>query len=497
MAKKIIWLFMLFTCGGVLFSQAHPYADENKLSAEMAERVVLANSVKDYPVTPGDVYTLTYLTSGGSRAIDVTVQSDFSLNLGVFGELSAKDITYQELRQKIENLVRRSYPGSRPRLVIFSTGVFRVYLKGEVTKAQYVNCWGLSHLSEVITDKTTRFSSLRDLEMRSDDGKTGTYDLFKAERFGERAQDPYVKPGSTVTVKKIKRLVKVYGEVARPGSYQLLEGEGLPELLAGFAGGFTAFSDTSRIRVSRLVAADKPEGRAFYLDRNDPLYKRFVLGNLDEVYVPSKEDSLPLVYFEGAMQIEDKTGAVSESEPGSDVISQKVPYRFVQGQKLSSALQELYHRFSAHSDLKHAYIVRVGEKNPLPVDIEALIQHYDPKNDIVLMPNDRVVIPFRQFSVTVSGAVLKPGLYPYMPGRSFKYYIQLAGGTDPQKNVGGSVTITDVNDVIQPPTRIIQPDDKIYADYNNALYHANQWAVVIGTAVSVTALVLTIIQLSH
>ena len=178
MAKKIIWLFLLFTCGGVLFSQAHPRADENKLSAEMAERVVLANSVKDYPVTPGDVYTLTYLTSGGSRAIDVTVQSDFSLNLGVFGELSAKDITYQELRQKIENLVRRSYPGSRPRLVIFSTGVFRVYLKGEVTKAQYVNCWGLSHLSEVITDKTTRFSSLRDLEMRSDDGKTGTGFFF-------------------------------------------------------------------------------------------------------------------------------------------------------------------------------------------------------------------------------------------------------------------------------------------------------------------------------
>jgi polysaccharide export outer membrane protein len=494
MVKKIILLLLVQSCVGLLFAQETSGKEENNADQVMPQRVILANSVKDYPVTPGDVYTLGYITSGGGRSLDVTVQSDFSLNLGVFGSVTARDLTYRELRDKIEDLVRRSYPGSRPRFIISSTGIFQVYLKGEVQKAQYVTCWGLSRLSEVITGKTTPYSSFRDVDVVSEEGVARTFDLFKAERFGDIEQDPYVKPGSTVVVKEYKRQVKVYGEVARPGTYQLLRGEGLNELLTRFAGGFTALSDASRIRVLRIVAADNKDdkdGLAFYLDAGSSRFREFEPGNLDEVYVPSKKDSLPVVYFEGALDAEQKQGG--NKEPGS----QKITYRFVEGQMVSSALQELYPRFSAESDLKNAYIVRAGEDKPLPVDIEALIHNYKPENDIELMPYDRVVIPFRQYYVTVSGAVLKPGLYPYMPGRSYKYYVQLAGGTDPQKNVGGHVSITDVNDVVQAPTRIIQPEDKIYADYNNALYHANQWAVLIGTAVSVTALVLTIIQLSH
>jgi polysaccharide export outer membrane protein len=491
MVKKIILLFLLLTGTVLLFAQDTPRADENGGDQAMLQRVILANSVKDYPVTPGDVYTLTYITSGGSRSLDATVQSDFNLNLGVFGSVTVRDLTYQELRDKIEDLVRRSYPGSRPRFLLSSTGIFQVYLKGEVKKAQYITCWGLSHLSEVIKDNTTAYSSFRNLDVISEAGVTKTYDLFKAERFGDKLQDPYVKPGSTVIVNKYHCQVKVYGEVVRPGTYQLLQGEGLDELLTRFAGGFTGLSDASRIRVLRIVSGDNQEGQAFYLDSRSSQFREFVPGNLDEVYITSRKDSLPVVYFEGALD----TGEKQDQKTGAG--SRKITYRFVEGQKVSSALQELYPRFSAESDLKNAYIVRAGDDKPIPVDIEGLIHNYKPENDVDLKPYDRVVIPFRQYYVTVSGAVLKPGLYPYMPGRSYKYYVQLAGGTDPQKNVGGNVTITDVNDVVQSPARIIQPEDKIYADYNNALYHANQWAVLIGTAVSVTALVLTIIQLSH
>jgi polysaccharide export outer membrane protein len=486
--KIVLWLILIISVFQ-LFAQNDNTSEADYLNT-MESRVILANAVKNYPVTPGDVYKLSYMTAGGIQSLEITVQGDFSLNLSVFGKLSAQGLTYQELRTAAENLVNHAYPGSKPSFIIISTGIFQIYLKGEVKEAGYVNCWGLSRLSEVIAGKTTAYSSLRDIEVIAENGAVKTYDLFSALSLGKRDEDPYVKPDNTVVVKKVQRQVKIFGEIFRPGTYQLLASDGLEELISNYGGGFTNLSDPTRIRIVRFVTEEKQKGEAYYLSSKDSLYKDFILHNLDEVYIPSKKDSLPVVYFEGALDLDEKAAVKGEE------LSEKYTYRFVEGQKLSSALQELYNKFSSEADLKRAYIIRSGEDKPIAVDIEALIHNYDASKDIVLVPYDRVIIPFRQYFVTVSGAVFRPGHYPYMPNRSYKYYLQLAGGTDPQKNIGEKVIITDMNDTVFSQTRIIQPEDIIYAEYNNPLYHANQWAVIIGTAVSVTALVLTIIQLS-
>ena len=118
------------------------------------------------------------------------------------------------------------------------------------------------------------------------------------------------------------------------------------------------------------------------------------------------------------------------------------------------------------------------------------------ENDVQLMPYDRIVIPFRQYYVTVSGAVFNPGKYPYIPNRSFKYYLELAGGSDPEKNNNNSAIITDVHDEKQDIDRIIQPEDNIYLEYSNPLFHINQWAFIVGTTISLTALIISIIQLT-
>jgi len=47
--------------------------------------------------------------------------------------------------------------------------------------------------------------------------------------------------------------------------------------------------------------------------------------------------------------------------------------------------------------------------------------------------------------VTVAGAVAVPGRYPYIPDRDWSYYINLAGGFNPERNSSEKVTITDLN----------------------------------------------------
>ena len=49
-------------------------------------------------------------------------------------------------------------------------------------------------------------------------------------------------------------------------------------------------------------------------------------------------------------------------------------------------------------------------------------------SDQTVQENDVLVVPFKQYFVSVAGAVLKPGRYPYVPDRTYDYYIGLAGG---------------------------------------------------------------------
>lgn len=529
MGKKLISAIIFIICLAQLFAQQDNYAldlneelKRNKIIQPETDRVKLASAIKEYPVTPGDVYRLNYLAGRGFESLESVVQSDFSLNLRIFGTLQVEGLSYQELRKKVEELVRHAYPESKPQLVIQSTGIFQVYLKGEVKTAQYIDCWGLSQLSMVVEGKTTDYSSFRDIQIVKNDGSVKKYDLFKAQRFGEKGEDPYAKPGDTIIISKAVRQVKVIGEVFRPDTYQLIGGEGLNDLILTHAGGFTKLSELTRIRVVRHISETSTSGEVYYLDSSTSLFKEFILHDLDEVYILNKKDSLPVVYFEGAIEFEGvkKEGSVPKS-------SYRYTYPLVEGQKLSGAIHELYtilsseadfsktnlseadlkesektkesplnSIFSSEADLKNAYIIRSGEKLPITVDIEALIHDYTEEKDILLKPYDLIVIPLKQYYVTVSGAVFKPGIYPYVPNRSYKYYLYIAGGSDPQKNVNESVIITDANDVKQPITRIIRPDDKIYAEYNNQLYHLNQWGTFLGTAISVAALIISIINLN-
>jgi polysaccharide export outer membrane protein len=497
MRNICIWLLFLF-----LFQSLG--ADDNDLSNYNSDfrafskppdsRVLLAISTKDYPVTPGDVYQLIYMDSQGLRSFEIIVSGDYSVNLTLFGKLDAENLTYGQLQTKIERLIQHAYPGSGPQLILQSTGIFHVFIKGEVIKSESINCWGLSKVSDVLQGKTTIYSSLRNVTVLSSDGEKREYDLFSAIRFGKREQNPYAKPGDTIIVKKAERRVIIQGEVCRPGTYQLSGGEELEELISYYADGLTKLSDAANIRITRYDAGGGKEGEVFYLDGSTPGNRVFFLKDLDEVFIPTKKELLPVVYFEGALVL---TPEQKENKTSMVLSSGKYTYRFVQGELLSTAVRNILNYLAFSASLKDAYIIREGEKEIIPVNCELLLHAYSPEYDIYLIPFDRIVIPFKQYFVTVSGAVLLPGRYPYVPNRNYFYYVNCAGGSDPEKNINNAVRVSDIDDVKQPPEREIQPEDKIFVEYNNPLYHINQWAVFISTAISVTALVFSIIQLSR
>lgn len=467
------------------------------------KRVLLANSVENYPVTPGDIYQIVYIGANRINTLEGMVGGDLTLNLNIFGTIKVNGLTYNQLREKVIQLVLQGYPQSKAQLSLRSTGIFQIYLKGEVNASGFINCWGMSRLSEAIQGRLTAWSSLRQVEVISPAGLSRTYDLFAAARFGKQEQDPYVQPGITIVLHKFERQIKISGEVHQPGTYQLLNTEGVTEVIQSYANGFTALANTRQLEIRRpqpdqkttpVSAAGNTNGHMYYLDGTDPASASFALQDGDEIFVPSNKEKLPIVYFEGALDA--NPPAQGQGQNSLNDTTEKIVYTFNWGEKLASAMRNLQSHLATTANLSAAYLLREGETASVPVNLVELLHNYSPEKDVELHPYDRIIIPFKQYWVTVSGAVAKPGLYAYQPERNYRYYLDLAGGAIPEKNIANAVSITDRQSSQQPSSRLIQPEDTIYVHYNHPLYYVGQWATLISAAIAVTSLVISLMNLS-
>lgn len=462
-------------------------------TANIQSKALIAMAATDYPVTPGDVYTLQYLQSNQAQSLALFVENDYMINLSIFGVLDARGLTYSELKKQIESIVVDAYPNSSPQILLKSPGAFNVLVKGEVKTAQFAGAWGLSTLGEVVRNLFTEYSSGRTVEIVSSDGTSKRYDLFLASREGDISQNPYVRPGDTIIVHEADRIVRVEGEVRRPGVYELLPGDDLEDLLTYYGNGYTTLGDRERIVIRRWNAeeGEYEYGKTLYVNANKGELSEIDLYNHDIVAVPSKEEELPVVLFKGAITV------VEEESNGNHVLfSQTLPHQFNPGERLSTAVMTIIDKLSPiYSDIENAYIVHEGETEKKFINLKLLLEHPGGENDIVLQPNDTIVIPFKQMVVLVGGEVQNPGQYPYLPNRTWDYYVGLAGGFDQENHIGKAVVIRDVDNNRKKKTDIIEPEDKIIAPINHPLYYIDKWALPVTVASSVIALIVSIFNL--
>ena len=67
-------------------------------------------------------------------------------------------------------------------------------------------------------------------------------------------------------------------------------------------------------------------------------------------------------------------------------------------------------------------------KGLVSTDFEALFEKGEKQYDVKLVDHDLIVVPAKEYAVNVVGHVKNPGLVPYTPGKTAKYYIERAGG---------------------------------------------------------------------
>ena len=241
--KKIAVFFVLICTVFFTFSQEDEQdallVEQDTLLVEQMQRTSLAMSNPDYMVTAGDVYQLAY--AAGTTPVNYPIIIDTTYKMRV-ANLSVIDVygkTFPEVKALVEQIITRNYPMSGLQFTLEKPASFKVTVDGEVIRASEVSAWALSRLSTLAVPYFTPYSSLRSVTVTSKSGKKREYDLFLSQRYGDLSQDPYIRPGDRITVNRAQRKVSIDGAVERPGTYELLEGEHLKELIEVYASGLT------------------------------------------------------------------------------------------------------------------------------------------------------------------------------------------------------------------------------------------------------------------
>jgi protein involved in polysaccharide export with SLBB domain len=277
---------------------------------------------------------------------------------------------------------------------------------------------GLTRLSSLPTELTQK-ASLRFVRVSTAAGKDLDYDLFLARRFGDLSQDPYIRPGDQIHIPAAGRIVRISGEVFRPGTYELLPEEHLDALISYYADGFTLNAVPQKMSLIRSGStAQAPQEIRFISWEED---RAIALEDGDELQVDHKRNHRTAVFFEGALVLPGTAPGEEEEEPQSPQSLQspqnpqspqsisRIPYYFYQGETLGNASRNTSAAFSDVSDLAQAYILREGLQ--IPVDLEAFLFRNDYTADRTLQEGDVIVIPYRRY-YTLSGEVIEAGDKP-------------------------------------------------------------------------------------
>ncbi len=489
-------IIALTVIAGVVFPTVLQAEETAQMLEEERLRAVYAMSLGDYLVTPGDSYTLSYRVGTEAISATVLVERDYRINLGAFGVISAEGLTFPELRQRVESLVVDSYPRSTPRLVIRSLGRFQVTVTGEVERVGLSRVDGLTRLESVARGRATEYASMRTVTVRRADGTRTTYDLFRFERDGEVSQNPYLRPDDRIELLRAPRTVRVSGEVHRPGTYQLLPGENLRELIERYGGGLTAAGDPERVRIQRIPPNLRATSRSYEvrLDTSGPETSADQeLQDQDRVTVRTKDQFLPVVFFEGAIFAgEEREFEVREGVDAPASGYARYSHRYRPGDTLADAVRSISNRLLPASDMAGAYLTRsmASGGEIIELDLEELIYQRDPEVNPELQPGDRIMIPFRQRFVTVTGGVHAPGRIAYVPGRTYDYYLAQAGGVNPNRHMGERPRIYTIDGERRNRRDEIRPEDRIHFSTNSPIFYLGPVTTVLSLITSTVSMIL-------
>ncbi len=372
-----------------------------------------------YVLGPGDSFRI-HLWGKIEQVHTVTVERDGSVSIPRVGQVVLAGLTFGEAKKLLKKRFAEYYPDFSMGLTMQRLRTLQVFVVGAVHKP---GAYPLSSLSTVIqalyaAGGPTKNGSLRKIKVNRGGRTVATVDLYNFLIGGDRSDDLRLKTGDTVVVPVIGPVVGVAGNVRRPAIYELNGPATIGQVLA-LAGGVMATGHLHNVVVERVkqnqrrivksfnLAASQASGSA---DSDMPVQD----GDLVKVY-PVYRQMTEVVFLEGHV----KYPREYELKPGMRV-----------GDLLKSYDDLMPEPFLARADVIRLVPPDLHPK-VISFDLGGLLEG-DQGQNIKLQNLDRVIVYAYQekapvASVSIRGAVQRPGTYRLYDGMRIKDLIFMAG----------------------------------------------------------------------
>jgi polysaccharide export outer membrane protein len=392
-----------------------------------------------YRLGAGDRLVL-IITGDAERAFTLDVTREGFVVIPGVGEIPVANLTMADLENQLYAKLGRVYSGLKRgagATTHFSLNLARlhrnqVYVLGDVDQpgSYQISSAGTALTALYTAGGPTRNGGMRRIEIRRAGKLVDTLDLYDYLLRADASHDPRLQSGDVVFVPVHGPRVRLYGEVVRPGTYELRRGETLVDLLAA-AGGFTADASRQRMQVSRVLPPTQ---------RDTSERVRVVI---DVTATNPNSAATPAFPME--------PGDVVRVFRVSERVGRRVMVRgnvgtpgfvgFTPGLRLSEAIR-LAGGLKPDAYLDQVLVSRLRGADSSRVQLRASFRDRNgrPQDDIALQEDDEIrvfaVTEFRAAEyVAVTGAVRRPGRYAFREGMTIRDLVLLAGGLEPRASV--------------------------------------------------------------
>jgi len=251
----------------------------------------------EYKISLSDVISV--VLSGSKQEIfDLKVQLDGTVLFPGLGAISVAGESFQDVKNKFLNLIEQSYIGVSIDLSLKDLSAKKITIVGAVNNpgTYLVNPFTTISNSLAYSGGIEQIGSLRDIRLLRSNGDSFTFDLYDLLIDGNRTNDITIESGDVIIVGAASKFITISGMVKRPGTYEILQGEDLSDLLKyslGFAGG----ANVNKITLDKL---DLESSSVIKIITNDTT---FSLEDILSVNVfPHITDNTSNIFVAGAVQ---------------------------------------------------------------------------------------------------------------------------------------------------------------------------------------------------
>lgn len=251
----------------------------------------------EYKISLSDVIGVV-LSGSKEEIFDMKVQLDGTVFFPGLGSISVAGESFQDIKNKFQNLIEQSYIGVSIDLSLKDLSAKKITIVGAVNNpgTYLVNPFTTISNALSYSGGIQQIGSLRDIRLLRSNGDSFTFDLYDLLIDGDRKDDITIESGDVIIVGAATKFITISGMVKRPGTYEIVQGEDLSDLLRyslGFAGG----ANVKKITLDKL---DLESSAVVKIITNDITLS---LENIISVNVfPHLNDSTSDIFVSGAVQ---------------------------------------------------------------------------------------------------------------------------------------------------------------------------------------------------